>query len=259
MAMLGKRFQRTISMSQIGPGSNLYAEKGQPHPGEAAQKSAAAAPGARPFVILNDQQQLLHAAANQWEALRASCSVQQDDHHHQQKASANQWEALKVNCSVQQQDYHPQQLQPTAVADQWDILKSAEAMMLMMMAGQSSTNSTDQELASVHELDLQDMATENDPHLQMGLWPHLIINPSAPPTSQYSPTYASSFIPRVDFLDACFFCKRRLRHERDIFIYRGDAAFCTEECRQRQILSDETRSLRTSKEGDATSESEVVT
>lgn len=46
----------------------------------------------------------------------------------------------------------------------------------------------------------------------------------------------------VGFLDVCFCCRRRLRHERDIFIYRGDTAFCSEECRHRQILSDERRS-----------------
>ncbi|MCO5603196.1 hypothetical protein L7F22_057343 [Adiantum nelumboides] len=43
----------------------------------------------------------------------------------------------------------------------------------------------------------------------------------------------------VDFLDVCFHCKRRLRHERDIYIYRGDTAFCSEECRYRQIVKDE--------------------
>lgn len=43
------------------------------------------------------------------------------------------------------------------------------------------------------------------------------------------------------FLDACYFCKRPLGHGRDIFMYRGDAAFCTEECRLRQISCDEHR------------------
>ncbi|KAH7387899.1 hypothetical protein KP509_16G047500 [Ceratopteris richardii] len=48
----------------------------------------------------------------------------------------------------------------------------------------------------------------------------------------------------LGFLEECFLCKRRLRHERDIFIYRGDTAFCSEECRHRQILSYERRSAR---------------
>ena len=45
--------------------------------------------------------------------------------------------------------------------------------------------------------------------------------------------------PDPHFLDACFLCKRRLRQDRDIFMYRGDVPFCSEECREEQIKSDE--------------------
>ncbi|KAH7331962.1 hypothetical protein KP509_20G060700 [Ceratopteris richardii] len=48
----------------------------------------------------------------------------------------------------------------------------------------------------------------------------------------------------VDFLHICFSCRRRLRPEKDIFI--GDAAFCSEECRHRQICNDERKSSITS-------------
>ncbi|KAK8488631.1 hypothetical protein V6N13_097631 [Hibiscus sabdariffa] len=41
------------------------------------------------------------------------------------------------------------------------------------------------------------------------------------------------------FLDACFLCKRPLGVNRDIFMYRGDMPFCSEECRQEQIEMDE--------------------
>ncbi|KAK8490256.1 hypothetical protein V6N13_139919 [Hibiscus sabdariffa] len=41
------------------------------------------------------------------------------------------------------------------------------------------------------------------------------------------------------FLDACFLCKRPLGVNRDIFMYRGDTPFCSEECRQEQIEMDE--------------------
>ncbi|KAI5065482.1 hypothetical protein GOP47_0020177 [Adiantum capillus-veneris] len=41
------------------------------------------------------------------------------------------------------------------------------------------------------------------------------------------------------FMDACFSCKNPLGHGRDIFMYRGDAAFCSEDCRLRQITYDE--------------------
>ncbi|KAL6911867.1 hypothetical protein ACP4OV_000672 [Aristida adscensionis] len=43
------------------------------------------------------------------------------------------------------------------------------------------------------------------------------------------------------FLDACFRCGRLLGRNRDIFMYRGDTPFCSEECRQHQIEADEAR------------------
>ncbi|GMI95622.1 hypothetical protein like AT4G17670 [Hibiscus trionum] len=44
---------------------------------------------------------------------------------------------------------------------------------------------------------------------------------------------------RPHFLDACFLCKRPLGANRDIFMYRGDTPFCSEECRQEEIEMDE--------------------
>ncbi|KAH7687485.1 Zf-FLZ domain-containing protein [Dioscorea alata] len=41
------------------------------------------------------------------------------------------------------------------------------------------------------------------------------------------------------FLDSCFLCKKPLGSNRDIFMYRGDTPFCSEECRQEQIEMDE--------------------
>ncbi|WOL05605.1 hypothetical protein Cni_G14334 [Canna indica] len=43
------------------------------------------------------------------------------------------------------------------------------------------------------------------------------------------------------FLDSCFLCKRPLAGNRDIFMYRGDTPFCSVECRQEQIETDEAR------------------
>ncbi|MCE2054980.1 hypothetical protein HAX54_041737 [Datura stramonium] len=43
------------------------------------------------------------------------------------------------------------------------------------------------------------------------------------------------------FLDACFLCNKPLGHNRDIFMYRGDTPFCSEECRQEQIEMDEAK------------------
>ncbi|KAK0575942.1 hypothetical protein LWI29_009434 [Acer saccharum] len=41
------------------------------------------------------------------------------------------------------------------------------------------------------------------------------------------------------FLRACCLCKRKLVPGRDIYMYRGDSAFCSSECRQQQMNQDE--------------------
>ena len=43
------------------------------------------------------------------------------------------------------------------------------------------------------------------------------------------------------FLQACFLCKKPLADNRDIFMYRGDTPFCSEECREEQIEIDEAK------------------
>ncbi|KAL5208095.1 hypothetical protein ABZP36_032530 [Zizania latifolia] len=40
---------------------------------------------------------------------------------------------------------------------------------------------------------------------------------------------------KAHFLDACFLCRKRLAGNRDIFMYRGDTPFCSEECRRAQM------------------------
>ncbi|KAE8812004.1 hypothetical protein D1007_11019 [Hordeum vulgare] len=44
---------------------------------------------------------------------------------------------------------------------------------------------------------------------------------------------------RHHFLDSCFLCKASISRDRDIFMYKGDEAFCGEECRQEQMAMDE--------------------
>ncbi|MQM02869.1 hypothetical protein Taro_035640 [Colocasia esculenta] len=48
------------------------------------------------------------------------------------------------------------------------------------------------------------------------------------------------------FLKACFLCKKELSPLKDVYMYRGDQGFCSEECRCRQILLDERRELEAS-------------
>ncbi|CAO2819403.1 unnamed protein product [Amaranthus hypochondriacus] len=47
--------------------------------------------------------------------------------------------------------------------------------------------------------------------------------------------------PQAHFLEACFLCNKPLGGNHDIFMYRGDTPFCSEECRQEQIESDEAK------------------
>ncbi|KAK1413420.1 hypothetical protein QVD17_35193 [Tagetes erecta] len=46
------------------------------------------------------------------------------------------------------------------------------------------------------------------------------------------------------FLEACTLCSKPLGHNTDIFMYRGNNPFCSQECRQEQIEIDEAREKR---------------
>ncbi|OVA19295.1 Protein of unknown function DUF581 [Macleaya cordata] len=46
-----------------------------------------------------------------------------------------------------------------------------------------------------------------------------------------------------DFLNSCYLCKKKL-HGLDIFMYRGDKAFCSAECRFKKMISDERKEKR---------------
>ncbi|KAJ8530853.1 hypothetical protein K7X08_023734 [Anisodus acutangulus] len=50
---------------------------------------------------------------------------------------------------------------------------------------------------------------------------------------------SADFVEPANFLKACFLCKRRLIPGRDIYMYRGDSAFCSLGCRQQQMNLDE--------------------
>uniref|UniRef100_A0A1S3XY54 FLZ-type domain-containing protein n=1 Tax=Nicotiana tabacum TaxID=4097 RepID=A0A1S3XY54_TOBAC len=44
--------------------------------------------------------------------------------------------------------------------------------------------------------------------------------------------------PDSDFLSSCHLCNKKL-HGKDIYMYRGEKAFCSTECRYSQIVMDE--------------------
>ncbi|KAL1803728.1 hypothetical protein DCAR_0935439 [Daucus carota subsp. sativus] len=70
-----------------------------------------------------------------------------------------------------------------------------------------------------------------------------IINKPAPPSSPPSTPFKSS-LRRCSFLDRCFLCYTALLHNKDIYMYQGDKAFCSVECRFQQILMDEEDELK---------------
>ncbi|XVF58933.1 hypothetical protein PTKIN_Ptkin07bG0105800 [Pterospermum kingtungense] len=50
---------------------------------------------------------------------------------------------------------------------------------------------------------------------------------------------ANHVVDTSPFLRSCCLCKRRLAPGRDIYMYRGDTAFCSLECREQQMKQDE--------------------
>ncbi|XP_010508268.1 PREDICTED: uncharacterized protein LOC104784870 [Camelina sativa] len=56
-------------------------------------------------------------------------------------------------------------------------------------------------------------------------------------------SYYSGFLSCEEphFLESCSLCRKHLGLNSDIFMYRGDKAFCSKECREEQIESDEAK------------------
>ncbi|XP_057757920.1 FCS-Like Zinc finger 15-like [Arachis stenosperma] len=46
------------------------------------------------------------------------------------------------------------------------------------------------------------------------------------------------------FLELCFLCRKKLLPGKDIYMYKGDKAFCSEECRSKQIFMDEEEAIQ---------------
>ncbi|KAL6548233.1 hypothetical protein OROGR_008654 [Orobanche gracilis] len=78
-----------------------------------------------------------------------------------------------------------------------------------------------------------------------------MIKPSSPTATPNKSTNGSSFSRRKNmsnfssvsgFLEYCFLCKQKLSPGKDIYMYKGDEAFCSVECRYRQIFMDEEES-----------------
>ncbi|KAK6120022.1 hypothetical protein DH2020_046262 [Rehmannia glutinosa] len=54
----------------------------------------------------------------------------------------------------------------------------------------------------------------------------------------------AAVVETADFLRCCGLCNRRLAPGRDIYMYRGDTAFCSLECREQKMKQDEIKERR---------------
>ncbi|XP_038875391.1 FCS-Like Zinc finger 6-like [Benincasa hispida] len=86
-----------------------------------------------------------------------------------------------------------------------------------------------------------------------------------PTTAAFGPRLLSMLSPRNNrrhsdefpwsshYLRACCLCQRRLVDGRDIYMYKGESAFCSAECRLQQMNQDEAKEKRskTSNKGSA--------
>ncbi|XP_022721408.1 uncharacterized protein LOC111278918 isoform X3 [Durio zibethinus] len=52
-------------------------------------------------------------------------------------------------------------------------------------------------------------------------------------------TEASNAYPSDEFLSFCYSCKKKLEKDKDIYIYRGEKAFCSFDCRSEEIFAEE--------------------
>ncbi|OWM65620.1 FCS-Like Zinc finger 6-like [Punica granatum] len=56
----------------------------------------------------------------------------------------------------------------------------------------------------------------------------------------------TEYMETAQFLRICGLCQRQLVPGRDIYMYRGDTAFCSLECREQRMKQDERKEKRTS-------------
>ncbi|GMI82868.1 FCS like zinc finger 6 [Hibiscus trionum] len=96
---------------------------------------------------------------------------------------------------------------------------------------------------------------KNHPKQDAGVWgPHIQANGGgdsggldqrllAAVSPRVHRRHSADFMETPHFLRSCGLCRRRLVPGRDIYMYRGDSAFCSLECRQQQMNQDEKKEI----------------
>ncbi|XP_010526125.1 PREDICTED: uncharacterized protein LOC104803775 [Tarenaya hassleriana] len=65
---------------------------------------------------------------------------------------------------------------------------------------------------------------------------------------KHIPTESEAMFPSDDFLSFCYFCNKKLEEGEDIYMYRGERAFCSTECRTEEMLMEEEEDMDTMNE-----------
>ncbi|PQP96568.1 uncharacterized protein Pyn_20699 [Prunus yedoensis var. nudiflora] len=68
---------------------------------------------------------------------------------------------------------------------------------------------------------------------------HRFLAMLSPRNNHRTNSAAPDVVETAHFLRTCGLCKRQLASGRDIYMYRGDTAFCSLECREQQMKQDE--------------------
>ncbi|KAI3737779.1 hypothetical protein L2E82_27791 [Cichorium intybus] len=75
-----------------------------------------------------------------------------------------------------------------------------------------------------------------------------ILTTKTPHLNHSKPIFQRIEIPSSStcFIKSCFLCHKHISFNKDVYMYRGDQSFCSEECRDRQIYIDDVQQLEIS-------------
>lgn len=95
----------------------------------------------------------------------------------------------------------------------------------------------------LHSNNMKDLRNHQNPSSETPLKRHPKVSDPRFISTAVSPRNhtrnSAVFMETASFLRACGLCNRRLGPGRDIYMYRGDIAFCSLECRQQQMNHDD--------------------
>ncbi|MCL7044781.1 hypothetical protein MKW94_020549 [Papaver nudicaule] len=83
-----------------------------------------------------------------------------------------------------------------------------------------------------------DGGIENERNHRLHKWRQVGVFYESPSPIFYNTSAVIRDYPPSDFLSSCYLCSKKL-HGKDIYMYRGEKAFCSTECRYQQIAADE--------------------